>query len=81
MATAAILNRPVGNVSHLTDLAIVQRVREDDVGGPATGDKGAQAAHVLVSAILALGGVPERSCSIGALYKAAKRAHRGIVAA
>lgn len=70
----AILTRPVTELGHLTDLAIVQCFwdeNEDDSESVAD----IAATRALVSAILDLSGVSRCECSFNALYERAERFH------
>jgi hypothetical protein len=70
----AILDRPVTELSHLTDLAIITRVFDEDRrAGPAS-DLGEEATSAMVDAILRLAGVPESESSMTAVYKRVERA-------
>jgi hypothetical protein len=76
----AILDRPVTELAHLTDLAIVTRAFGDEdedwgsYGGPFDILEG-RAAGALIAAVLKLGGVPESMASSHEVYRQVERTH------
>ena len=65
-AASAILDRPVSEPAHITDLALICTVW-DDGEGDANEDL---AARALMLAVLSLGGLSSRDCNIHLMYEA-----------
>jgi hypothetical protein len=71
----AILERPVTELSHLTDLALVEAL--DDIHRDEYSRKD-KATTRLGDAILRLAGIPQSTSSMDAVYKQVARAHKTI---
>jgi hypothetical protein len=68
-----IFKRPVTELSHLTDLALVEEL--DDIHRDEF-DRSDKATTLLSRAILRLAGIPQSTSSTDAVYKQVARAHK-----